>query len=116
MSTIPDDINALLLRIPTAEALTKAGFPIKAKTLATVACRGGGPPYSLFGKRALYRWGDALQWAKARMTAPRHSTSEADAARVGSANAASTLLVPANRRQDVEVHTRTPSRGRASSA
>jgi hypothetical protein len=115
MSTIPNDIDALLLRIPTAEALTKAGFPIKAKTLATVACRGGGPPYSLFGKRALYRWGDALQWAKARMTAPRHSTSEADAAMVGSANAASTRSIPSNRRQDDQGHPRTTSCRRGAS-
>lgn len=79
MSTIPDDFNALLLRSPVAEALTQAGFPIKAKTLATMATRGGGPPYRLFGQRALYRWGDALEWAKARMTVPRRSTAEADA-------------------------------------
>jgi hypothetical protein len=83
MSTIPDDINPLLLRIPIAEALTQVGFPIKAKTLATMASRGGGPPYRLFGKRALYRWADALEWAEARMTAPRRSTAEADAAKVG---------------------------------
>src|SRR5437660_1292494 len=57
MSTIPDDLNALLLRIALAEALTRAGFPIKAKTLATMATRGGGPPYRLFGQRALERAG-----------------------------------------------------------
>jgi hypothetical protein len=83
MSTIPDDLNALLLRVPTAEALTQAGFPIRAKTLATMATRGGGPPYRLFGPRALYRWGDALEWAEARMTAPRCNTAEADAAKAG---------------------------------
>jgi hypothetical protein len=79
MSTIPDDLDALLLRIPVAEALTQKGFPIKAKTLATMATRGGGPPYRLFGQRAVYRWGDALEWADARMTAPRRSSAEADA-------------------------------------
>jgi hypothetical protein len=87
MSTIPDNFNALLLRIPIAEALTQAGFPIKAKTLATMATRGGGPPYRLFGQRAVYRWGDALQWAQARMTAPRRSTAEADIDKVAAARA-----------------------------
>jgi hypothetical protein len=81
MSIIPDDPNALLLRVPTAAALTAAGYPLKPKTLATKATRGGGPPYRLFGQRALYRWGDALAWAQDRLSAPRGSTSEKDATR-----------------------------------
>jgi hypothetical protein len=80
--SIPDNPDALLTRDRTAEALTEAGYPIKAKTLATKATRGGGPPFSKFGPRALYRWGLALAWAKARLTAARHSTSEHDAASV----------------------------------
>jgi hypothetical protein len=79
VSTIPDDPNVLLERAPTADALTGAGYRIKATTLATKATRGGGPPYSLFGNRALYRWGDALSWAQSRLTSPRASTSEAAA-------------------------------------
>ena len=75
---IPDNPDALLPRELTAEALTAAGYPIKAKTLATKATRGGGPPYCLFSGRALYRWGDALAWAQAAISAPRRSTSEAD--------------------------------------
>lgn len=63
--------DALLNRNRVAEALTAAGYPIKAKTLATKATRGGGPPYRTFGVRALYRWSDALAWAKAQTTAPR---------------------------------------------
>jgi hypothetical protein len=78
MSIIPDDPNALLLRGRTADALTAAGYPIKTKTLATKATRGGGPPYRLFGQRALYRWGDALAWAQNRLTPPRATTSEID--------------------------------------
>jgi hypothetical protein len=31
-----------------------------------------------FGSRALYRWGDALLWAKGRLSAPQCSTSEGD--------------------------------------
>jgi hypothetical protein len=77
---IPNDLDALLTRERTAEALTAKGFPTKPKTLATKATRGGGPPYRLFGARALYRWGDALAWAQARLTEPRTSTSEAEVA------------------------------------
>ena len=77
---IPDTPDALLTRSRTAEALTEAGFPIKAKTLATKATRGGGPRYCKFGLRVLYRWGDALAWAEARLTAPYSSSSEKDAA------------------------------------
>lgn len=68
--------DSRLTREQTAEALTTAGFPIKPKTLATKATRGGGPPYSLFSGRALYVWGDALAWAQGVTTAPRHNTSQ----------------------------------------
>ena len=79
MADIPDNADALLTRDRTSAALIAAGYPVATKTLATKATRGGGPPYSLFSGRALYRWGDALAWARGRMTPPRHSTSEADA-------------------------------------
>jgi hypothetical protein len=77
---IPDNAEALLTRSRTAEALTAAGFPVKAKTLATKATRGGGPPYRRFGLRVLYRWGDALAWAEGRLSSAYCSTSERDAA------------------------------------
>jgi hypothetical protein len=80
-NSIPDDLDALLTRDRTAEALTEAGFPIKAKTLATKATRGGGPPFSKFGLRVLYRWNDALSWAEGRLTAPQCNTSEQDLVR-----------------------------------
>lgn len=76
MHLLPD---VLLTRDQTAAALNDAGYPIKAKTLATKATRGGGPPYRLFGTRPLYRWDDALAWAEARLSMPRVSTSEGDA-------------------------------------
>lgn len=75
----PTDPEALLTREMTSRALTEVGFPVATKTLATKATRGGGPPYMLFSNRALYRWGDALAWARAELTAPRRTTSEADA-------------------------------------
>ncbi len=69
----PDDF---LTREATAAALTACGFPVKAKTLATKASRGGGPIFRTFGSRVLYRWGDALDWAENRLSSPRCSTSE----------------------------------------
>jgi len=45
MTSIPENLDALLTRDRLAEALTEAGYPTKAKTLATKASRGGGPPY-----------------------------------------------------------------------
>jgi hypothetical protein len=59
---IPTDPQARLRREHLAEALTEAGFPIKAKTLATKATRGGGPPFQRFGRIPLYPWGAAIAW------------------------------------------------------
>jgi hypothetical protein len=76
---IPESPDTMLPRERMAEALTAAGFPIRPKTLATMATRGGGPPYRRFGARAVYRWADALAWAEARLSAPITHTSTADA-------------------------------------
>lgn len=78
------DINnhspgALLQRSACAQALTEAGYPISAKTLATMATRGGGPPYRTFGRTALYKWSEVLGWAEGRLNAPRQTTPEGSA-------------------------------------
>ena len=78
MTSSPNSADALLTREAVANALTAAGFPVSPRTLATKATRGGGPPYCLFSGRALYRWGDTLEWARSLMSPPRRSTSEAD--------------------------------------
>jgi hypothetical protein len=75
-SHIPTDLDKLLTRPQVAAALTEAGYPTSPATLATKATRGGGPPYQRYGPRVLYRWGACLQWAKSRLSAPVHSTSE----------------------------------------
>jgi hypothetical protein len=67
---IPDNPDALLTRSQTALALTAAGYPVTTGTLATKACRHEGPAYRLFGRRPLYRWGDALDWVRGRVTIP----------------------------------------------
>jgi hypothetical protein len=81
MQTNLENLDQLLTREQAAQALTRAGFPTKAKTLATKATRGGGPPYRLYSARALYRWGDALEWARLRLTPVIRSTSELSARR-----------------------------------
>jgi hypothetical protein len=80
MTPVPEDPDTLLRRAKLAERLTERGFPVKAKTLATKASRGGGPPYELFGRIPLYRWGPALAWATGRLSKPIRSTSEVDTA------------------------------------
>jgi hypothetical protein len=80
MNDFPNDLDTLLSRKATSAALTLAGFPVAEATLATMATRGGGPPYRLFGRKPLYRLGDAIDWANRRLSNPVRSTSEAEAA------------------------------------
>ncbi len=73
---LPEGLDTLLTRAQLAPALNELGYPTSVATLATQATRGGGPPFSKWGPRVVYRWGDALAWARERLSAPRHSTSE----------------------------------------
>lgn len=68
--------NTRLSRRDIASALTRAGYPISAATLASMATRGGGPAYTLFNGRALYRLGDVLAWAEGRTSTPRTTACE----------------------------------------
>jgi len=77
---VPANPDSLLTRPQTGAGLRAEGYPVADKTLATLASRGGGPPYRRFGALVLYRWGDALQWAQSRLSPPIGSTSELDAA------------------------------------
>jgi hypothetical protein len=72
----PLSSETLLSREAAAQALTAAGYITSSSTLATKATRGNGPGYRIFGKRAIYRWGDLLAWAEACTAPLRHSTSE----------------------------------------
>jgi hypothetical protein len=82
---IPNNDDTMLTRDAVAAALTEAGFPTAGATLATKATRGGGPPYRLFGRRPLYRWGDAIEWARSRLSPPVANTSEASISVAGGA-------------------------------
>jgi hypothetical protein len=77
---VPLDPEIMLRRRDAARALKEAGYPVSEATLATKATRGGGPPYRRFGRVPLYRLGDLISWAEARLSEPMRSTSEADAA------------------------------------
>ena len=77
---IPAKPDALLPRDQAASALTALGYITSKATLATLATRGGGPVFVKYGPRPLYRLADLLAWAQSRLTPPRRSTSEADAA------------------------------------
>ncbi len=77
---VPNDPDTMLTRDAIAVALTAAGYPISAATLATKATRGGGPTYRLFGRRPLYKWSDSLDWARGRLSKPVRSSSELEAA------------------------------------
>jgi hypothetical protein len=78
---IPHNFETLLTREATASALTEAGFPTSPATLATKASRGGGPAFRKFGPRPLYRWGDAVEWARTRLGPVVTSTAELDTVR-----------------------------------
>jgi hypothetical protein len=69
--SLPANPNVRLTRREAADALCAAGYRIKSGTLATLAARGLGPPYRIFGGRAHYRWDELLGWAEARDTEPR---------------------------------------------
>ena len=70
------DLDALLPNDQAAAALTAKGYPTRPATLNTKRTRGGGPPFQKYGSRVLYRWGDLLDWASSRLSAPVGSTSE----------------------------------------
>jgi hypothetical protein len=78
---IPNDPDTLLRRRPCAAALTEAGYPTSPATLATKATRGGGPPFRCYGRLPLYRWADALEWAKSRLGPVITTTAQRDIGR-----------------------------------
>ena len=81
MSIVPNHPDTLLRRDPAAAALTEIGFKTAAKTLATLASRGGGPRFRKYGRYPVYRWGDLVDWAQSRLAAPVRSMAEFDAVR-----------------------------------
>lgn len=79
-TAIPENLDTRLPRAAAAAALTASGFPIKAKTLAKMAFRGNGPEYRIFGGRAMYVWGELLEWARSRDAQPHRREVAAESA------------------------------------
>lgn len=96
---IPSGDEALLTRDEAAKLLTEAGYKTSKKTLDVKACRGGGPVYVVYGKRALYRRGTLLAWARAQVSLPMGTATEHRAARL-SEGAAQETPVARDRRGD----------------
>lgn len=71
-----------LSRHEAAGFLTLLGYPTAPAQLATLASKGGGPPYQKWGRVVIYSPSELRAWAEARRSMPRRSTSEADALRI----------------------------------
>ena len=67
-------------RSEAAEYLTDRGLPVSKATLQKMATTGGGPVYQIFGNRALYTEANLDAWADQKLSAPRRSTSDVEAA------------------------------------
>jgi hypothetical protein len=78
---VPTNPHTNLTRKQMAAALTEAGYPITAIALSGLAHQGEGPPYAIFGRRAVYCWGSSVAWAEARLRDPRARASELAALR-----------------------------------
>jgi hypothetical protein len=72
--------SRLLRRADAARVLSENGFPTAKSTLDSLATRGGGPAFQLYGRIPLYAEDDVLAWARARLSRKITSTSELDAA------------------------------------
>ena len=65
-----------LRRREASEYLKARGFPVAVATLNKLACVGGGPAFQTFGRIPLYKPQDLDAWAAARLSPPRHNTSD----------------------------------------
>jgi hypothetical protein len=70
------DPRTFLTRRQLPGPLKACGFDVPHDTLATMASRGGGPPFRKFGKSAVYQWADVVAWVRETMGEPARTTSE----------------------------------------
>ena len=72
-------MSTALVRLYRKEAipfLRNNGFPTIYNMLEKLASTGGGPPFQMFGKFAMYTPENLLAWAEARLSPMLNSTSE----------------------------------------
>jgi hypothetical protein len=78
---IPPKPDTILRRADLPEASRhELGFVFPKRQAATLASRGGGPPYVIVGGVAYYRWADFVEWVRSRMSKPRTTAVEAHVA------------------------------------
>jgi hypothetical protein len=73
---MPNNLPSLLDRKQASEFLTSHGFGVAPRTLAKLACIGGGPAFRHFGRKVRYERPALLEWAEARLSPALRSTSE----------------------------------------
>jgi hypothetical protein len=59
-----------------SDTLTEHGYKTSVATLNSKACLGSGPPYRLYGRQRVYRWGDVIDWLDAMLGEPASSATE----------------------------------------
>jgi hypothetical protein len=92
----PNNLPPLLGRKDAAAFLKSLGLDVAPRTLAKLACIGGGPAFRHFGRRVRYEPPVLLQWAEGRLSPPRTSTSVIDfRQRVGSRHGVHNAAPPA---------------------
>jgi len=80
MQTATTQIDSRYLdRREAAEYLAARGLRVAKNTLQKFATIGGGPAYRRFGGRVVYLSSDLDNWIAAKLSAPRHSSSDAKA-------------------------------------
>lgn len=72
-----DNLPPLLDRKQASDYLSSRGFGVAPRTLAKLACVGGGPHFRHFGRKVRYERPTLLAWAEGRLSPPRTSTSMA---------------------------------------
>jgi hypothetical protein len=70
-------MSELLTETEAAIVATEEGVPVAPRTLANWRWSGNGPPFVKVLRRVRYRRADVVAWARAQISAPRKSTSEA---------------------------------------
>lgn len=65
-----------LTRQEAAAYINECGLPCSPKTLAKLACTGGGPTYQRFGLKAVYTPENLDRWIKSKLSGPMASTSD----------------------------------------
>jgi hypothetical protein len=69
-----------LTRAEQAEYCRQRGLPITKSQITKLAHEGGGPEYQIWGNKAVSTPEQVDAWIAAKLTAPRRSTSEPEAA------------------------------------